>query len=104
MKSSLILLLTFLTSFTYSQTLELYGLTCEHKNNPMGIEAEAPRLSWKIKGEGRNIAQSAYSIRVAESPSFSEGIVWESGKITSDESNLVPYAGPALQSTKRYYC
>lgn len=88
---------------SYSQKLGVYDLTSEQLVNPVGIETMQPRLSWKIKASGRNMIQNAYSIRVSESPSFSNNIVWKSGKINSSSSNLVAYNGPALESVKRYY-
>ena len=99
----LLSLLFLITTFSYSQKIAVYGLTCEHRVNPIGIETKNPRLSWKIKSSGRNVMQTFYNIRVSETPSFSKNIVWESGKINSSESNLVAYNGPALESTKRYY-
>ena len=48
--------------------------------------------------------QSAYSIRVATSQKFSSSdIIWQSGKIESDESVLQDYKGPALKSGQRYF-
>ncbi|HKB43057.1 MAG TPA: alpha-L-rhamnosidase N-terminal domain-containing protein, partial [Chitinophagaceae bacterium] len=87
-----------------AQKLSVYDLSCEHKINPLGIDAMQPRLSWKIKGTERNILQSAYSIRVAEGINFSsKNIIWETGKVNTDESVLIPYSGKALQPGKRYY-
>lgn len=104
MKNITLLTILLLTStLAFSQKLAVYDLTCEHIVNPMGIETMSPRFSWKIKASGNNIIQSSYSIRVSESPSFSENYFWESGKINSPESNLVAYNGPVLESTKRYY-
>jgi alpha-L-rhamnosidase len=96
--------LLLFTTACFGQKLTVYDPSCEHKINPMGIDASQPRLSWKIIGSGRNIIQTAYSIRVATDKSFSKkNIVWESGKVNSDESVLQSYSGPALQSAARYY-
>lgn len=65
-------------------------LRCENRIAPLGIDVGKPRLSWILDtGE-----QSAYQIIV-------EGI-WDSGKISSDQSLAVEYAGPALKSQTRY--
>jgi alpha-L-rhamnosidase len=89
---------------TYGQDLSVYDLTCEHKQNPIGIDVIQPRLSWKIKGTGNNILQTAYSIRVSTDKNFSSGkVVWQSGKVESDESQLQKYNGTALKSEMRYY-
>jgi alpha-L-rhamnosidase len=101
-KLSLFLLL--LSAYGFSQQLSLTGLTCEHKNNPIGIDVLQPRLSWKITAEGRGVFQTAYSIRVATDQKFQTGrIVWQSGKISSGESVLVPYTGPELRTGQRYF-
>jgi len=61
-------------------------------------------MSWKIKGSGTGIMQSAYSIRVATDPRFpSSAIVWQSGKIVSDQSVLVKYSGKELRPGQRYW-
>ncbi|MEP6749062.1 MAG: family 78 glycoside hydrolase catalytic domain, partial [Bacteroidota bacterium] len=96
-------LLLLLTQSIFAQKLLVTDLSCEHKINPMGVDV-IPRLSWKLDGTGRNISQSAYSIRVATDNKFSsKKTAWQSGKINSSESVLLTYAGAALQSGKRYY-
>jgi alpha-L-rhamnosidase len=103
---SLRLIIAFLclSGALFAQDLFVKDLTTEHKKNPVGIDILQPRLSWKVDGTGVNILQSAYSIRVASTEKFSgSGIIWESGKIASDESLLLEYKGPALKSGQRYY-
>lgn len=87
-----------------SQDLSVGSLTCEHKRNPIGIGVAQPRLSWKSEGTGRNLLQSAYSIRVSAGENFTSGkIIWQSGKVQSSESVLVTYSGRPLKSGQRYY-
>lgn len=87
-----------------AQNLTFYDLTCEHKKDPMGIDVQHPRLSWKMKGPGRNIMQSAYDIRVASDSRFSsKSVVWQSGFIQSDQSVLVKYSGNELMPFTRYF-
>ncbi|HTD92756.1 MAG TPA: glycoside hydrolase family 78 protein [Chitinophagaceae bacterium] len=87
-----------------AQKLSVTGLSTEHKIDPMGIGTDRPRLSWKLSGPARNIAQSAYSIRVATTKDFAKSsIVWESGKINSPESVLQTYMGNELLPGTRYY-
>ncbi len=104
MRFTELLLLLLFTNTVFSQKLLVTDLSTEHKTNPVGIDALQPRLSWKINGTGRNIMQAAYSIRVASDKNFSaNSIVWQSGKVNSDESVLQTYAGKALKSGTRYY-
>lgn len=99
-------LFIFLLIFTglSAQQLSVNNLTTEHKTNPLGIDAAHPRFSWKIAATGNNVMQTAYQIRVATNASFSSSTqVWNSGKVTSDESVLQKYGGNTLKSGQRYY-
>jgi len=100
----LTLLLLFIGGPVFAQDLLVKELTCEHKKNPIGIDIMQPRFSWKILSAGNSIMQTAYSLRVATDSKFSSSkIVWQTGKINSDESILQTYAGPGLKSSQRYY-
>ena len=105
MKSlTLILLISLIPAYTYSQDLTAYGLTTEHRTDPVGTDVLRPRLSWKLKAAGNNVLQTAYSLRVSSDPKFSGGkIIWQSGKVASDMSVLVSYGGPDLRPCQRYY-
>jgi alpha-L-rhamnosidase len=100
------LLLIFLSLFAIAgaQDLSLKELTVDHKINPVGIDNKNPGFSWKIFEKGNNIMQTAYSIKVASDEKFSASkIVWQSGKVQSDESNLQLYKGSDLKSVQRYF-
>ena len=58
-------------------------LTCEYRDDPVGIDAEHPRLSWWIDPAARE--QKAYRIEA-------EGL-WDSGWVESDRSVNVRYGG-----------
>ena len=86
--------------------LKLTGLRTEYKENPLGIDATRPRLSWQIQADERAVAQSAYQLRVARSERdllAGSNLVWDSGRVDSDESIHRVYGGPPLQSGQRYY-
>jgi len=86
--------------------LRLVALRTEYKENPLGIDARKPRLSWQLAASGRGVRQSAYEIRVARSEAAvraGRDLVWTSGRVTSDESTQRAYEGPALQSGQRYH-
>ena len=79
---------------------------CENKVNPNGIDARSPRFTWIMNSDQRNVMQTAYEIRVsADHSGITRGrnLLWNSGKVTSDQSVLVRYAGTALQPDHRYY-
>ena len=96
-----------LISFSVSaQQLKVEGLKTEYQNNPMGLDATAPRLSWKITSDLRNVEQTSYQIRVATDPASlnsGQALTWDSGIKKSDVSTLVAYTGPELNSNTRYY-
>jgi alpha-L-rhamnosidase len=76
-------------------------LRCEHLENPAGIDATPPRLSWQIQSRERGVQQTAYHILVASSRAILKsgvGDLWDSGRVAADESVLVPYAGVPLGS------
>lgn len=86
--------------------VKVFALRTEYKENPLGIDSRQPRLSWQIQGEGRGIEQSAYQVRVAGSErelGAGHPLIWDSGRVSSDESVHRPYGGPPLQSRQRYY-
>ncbi len=81
-------------------------LRCEYMQNPLGIDASAPHLSWQSDNAERNWKQAAYEVLVASSSErlqAGQADVWDSGKTESDESVEIAYKGPALESRKRYY-
>ncbi|GAA4083100.1 glycoside hydrolase family 78 protein [Actinomadura miaoliensis] len=76
----------------------------EHGDRPLGIDAPRPRLSWRLGSAARGQAQTAYQIRVATDPGrLGRPDVWDSGKVSSSQSVLVPYGGPALKARTRYH-
>ncbi|MET9406506.1 alpha-L-rhamnosidase [Streptomyces sp. NPDC002935] len=78
--------------------------TVEYVQHPLGLDAQHPRLSWPMASDKPGTLQGAYQIRVASSASgLSDPDVWDSGKVTSDQSVLVPYAGPQLAPRTRYF-
>jgi len=101
-----ILVLVVLVIFADTASAAPVHLRCEYRENPLGIDASVPHLSWQSDSRERNWKQSAYQILVANSLEHlrsGHADVWDSGKITSDESVDIAYKGPALQSRKRYH-
>src|SRR6185312_4963502 len=76
-------------------------LRCENLANPEGVDSNQPRLSWMLHSSDRNQMQSAYEVLVASSAKRLDagaGDLWDSGKISSDQSIQIPYAGKTLAS------
>ena len=69
---------------------------CEYRKNPVGVDALQPRLSWVVESGGRGVTQSAWQVLVASSPELlkkNQGDLWDSGKVNSDQSIQIEYAG-----------
>jgi alpha-L-rhamnosidase len=81
------------------------ALRTEYAAAPLGIDAVQPRLSWQLRSTERGARQTAYRVQVAgtEADLQGERLVWDTGRVESDASVHVAYAGPALESGKRYF-
>lgn len=87
-------------------SLSISEPTVEMQRNPEGVSALNPRFSWQLVSEKQDVMQSAYQIEVADSEEAlkaGSGLLWNSGRVDSDRSLLVEYAGAPLQSGKAYY-
>ena len=97
---------------------ELQNLHCEYLSDPLGIDVAKPRLSWVIADGGqkteaggqkrdvRGQRQSAYQVLVASTADLlakDQGDLWDSGKVASDQSNQIEYAGKPLASRTHCY-
>jgi alpha-L-rhamnosidase len=81
-------------------------LRVDRRVHPIGLGDLAPTFSWQSDATTRNWKQSAYQIYVADSTQAlarGDADVWNSGRIASADSINIPYQGPALQATHRYY-
>jgi alpha-L-rhamnosidase len=86
--------------------LTVARLRCAYRANPLGVEAAHPRLSWGLQSAQRGQRQTAYQVLVAssaESLAKDQGDLWDSGKVVSDQSIHVPYAGKPLASRMQCY-
>ena len=82
------------------------NLRCEYAANPLGLETLHPRLSWVLSSAERGERQTAYQILAASSEEKLQagtGDIWDSGKVTSDQSIQVPYVGKPLSSRQQVY-
>jgi alpha-L-rhamnosidase len=86
-------------------SLILSNLTCEYQTNPLGIDVRRPRLSWQLESDQRGTRQTAYRILAASSETALSGgsLLWDSGKLMSNQSTHIPYEGPGLVSGQRVY-
>lgn len=103
-----LLLLAFISSQALLHGVAPHDLRCEYLTDPLGIDAATPRFQWKLTNpEGvRGQKQSAWQIMVASSKAkleSDEADLWDSGKVESPQSTLVPYGGKKLVSNQDCY-
>jgi alpha-L-rhamnosidase len=90
----------------FAQSVRPEKLLCESLVTPLGVDTKQPTFSWQLRDTRFGAKQTAYQILVASSPEIVAGgkaDVWESGKMPSDNSIGVLYAGPALKPSTRYF-
>jgi len=82
------------------------GLLVNGVNNPLAIDRDTVRFTWMSKDATRGETQTAYQILVSSNSTdlaSGTGGWWDSGKMISDQSASVEYAGTALPSTTRFW-
>lgn len=103
-RKGVLLALTFIfctSGFLQAETT-VKDLRVEYLKNPVGIDADQPRFSWKMESDEQGAAQTAYEITVF-SDEKSETKVWSSGKVESDKSVHIRYGGTLHPSTRYYW-
>ncbi len=81
-------------------------LRCEYVREPLGLDRPNPRLFWIVRATGRGKAQSAYQILVSSDAKLlgrDEGDLWNTGKVSSDQTTQVSYAGRRLRSFEQVF-
>jgi alpha-L-rhamnosidase len=83
-----------------SAALAPYGLRCDHRVEPLGLDAPAPLLAWRLVSGRRGDAPAAYRVRVRAE----DGVqVWDSGQVADPAAVAVLYAGEPLRPRTRYH-
>lgn len=77
-------------------------LRCEYKQNPLGIDLAAARISWQLVTDRRDCKQAAYQIQVAMDNGYRE-MRWDSGRVESSQSIHVEMEQVKPEARTRYY-
>jgi alpha-L-rhamnosidase len=85
--------------------MQIKDMRCEYRDNPLGIDILQPRLSWRLRSTRRGAWQLAFQVVAASEKALlqMDDVLWNSGKVDSDQSILIPYAGLPLESRQRVY-
>ncbi|MDP2883785.1 MAG: glycoside hydrolase family 78 protein [Ignavibacteria bacterium] len=101
-----ILMVTMMLPASAQRQVKVTGLRCEYRTDPLSVDAEKPRLSWIIESKERGVTQTAYELLVSSSMELldqDKGDLWESGKISSDQSIQIVYEGQPLRARTTCY-
>jgi alpha-L-rhamnosidase len=100
------LLAAFALAISTKAALTPVDLRCDYAVNPTGVDSPSPRLFWELESKERGQSQSAYQILVASSEknlAEENGDLWDSGKVDSDETIQIQYAGKELKSSQQVF-
>ena len=104
MKNFLVILIIIISTAAAaaSNEISVYDLRTIGLKSPIGIE-EAPLVGWKIHSSDRGFRQKAYRLQVSATKDFSGRLLWDSGKVKSDNSinvrlhsNAIPAASARI--------
>lgn len=108
MKSKLFISILFLNLISLTNAaITVTSLKTENMTNPLGIDAERPRFSWKtMAATETNVLQKAYQIMVSstvEKLNANVADVWNSGKVNSANQLWIPFGGGELKSNQQFF-
>ncbi len=98
--------LTMLAAPSGYATMSPVALRCEYRVEPLGIDEAQPRLTWRLESEARGARQVAYQLVVASSRERLErgpADLWDTGKVMSDDTVNIAYAGKPLRSRQQCF-
>ncbi len=96
-------------AFAASSLLPPRQLVCEHQSNPLAVPSSNPHLGWQLAAANtaaRGTRQSAYRVLVASSLTLlanNHGDLWDSGRVLSDRSAEIAYAGKVIAPEQRVF-
>lgn len=90
------------------QGLVVSRTTVEALDEPLGLDAPRPRLSWTLASASgkRGARQAAFHVLAASTAdrlARDQGDLWDSGRVESGQSLLVEYGGRALASRQQVH-
>ncbi|MEO9474370.1 MAG: family 78 glycoside hydrolase catalytic domain [Cyclobacteriaceae bacterium] len=90
--------ITLLVTGCGQPSVEIQKITTEFLETPSSIFSSQPRFGWQLRSKENGTYQSAYQIILNEANLE----YWNTGKVTSDQSQLIEYEGPQLNTSTRY--
>ena len=113
---SLALILLLVASYAFGGPLPPYNLKCQgnlvglseeklqhlNKHKLFSTDKPNPTFSWTVAHTERAARQSAFQVIVATDQNL-KNIIWDSGKVLSQDETSLTYAGPDLRTGKTYF-
>ncbi len=81
-------------------------LQCAHQKAPLSVEVERVRFKWRTVGRGPAARQTAYQVLVGHDhgdPAAGSELVWDSGRVESEDASDIVYSGAPLATARRYW-
>lgn len=94
-----LLLILCLPCFVQAKNVTIDRLTCEMQEGMVVVES-TPRLGWTMKSSANGTRQTAYEIEIREA--CTGRAVWNSGKVGSSQSQLIPASGVEIRQNSPY--
>ena len=97
--------LSFCITLQAQQNCTPVNLACEYIENPLGIDATNPRLTWQLKDTRSGARQLAYQVFVSTDSlqvSNAKGNTWQTQKLNKAKQ-LITFEGKALQPFTKYF-
>lgn len=88
-------------------SLQPVALRCEHRTEPLDVDADKPVLGWQLTASGartRGLMQTAWQVRVgsdAKALAGGKADLWDSGKVDGARTYDIEYGGAPLRSEQR---
>ena len=89
-----------------TDSVRITALRVEYRREPLGVDEEHPRFSWRIETRLRGLRQVAWQVEVASSEEdllAGKADMWNSGQVVSDTSIQIEYRGRPLESNRKYF-
>ena len=99
-------LLMIVLSPVFAQKITVSKQTTEYRINPLGLENTNPYLSWQLMSNENGVRQTAYQILVSDDSLAlisDKANVWDTKRVSSEQSVNIVYKGKPLQATHSYY-
>ena len=78
--------------------MKISNIFVEYQSRPIGLDEKKPRFSWQITAEEKETVQKACRILVRSEAEE----VWDSGRLETDHSQGIAYAGKELLPCTAY--